>query len=189
MVEQGAQSPHHTPSSSHINSSACTDGGPVVSFRPPKPVWFQTEEGPVLASATSSSSGGTPLRAPLYQRTESAPILKVSTGRVVEQCLELSRPEQSNLPTIIDLYVPSRARVVLAAYEGRAHTQLTKGVGEARRGSSLSRTKVGHTQSSRRGSGRSSPKALVLPYAGKGPQSLSGRDRAGGPCFLRGAPS
>ena len=173
MVEQGAQSPHRTPSSSHINSSACTDGGPVVSFRPPKPVWFQTEEGPVLASATSSSSGGTPLRAPLYQRTESAPIFKVSTGRVVEQCLELSRPEQSNLPTIIDLYVPSRARVVLAAYEGRAHTQLTKGVGEARRGSSLSRTKVGHTQSSRRGSGRSSPKALVYLYGGvRGPGDL-----------------
>ena len=119
----------------------------------------------MLVSAASSSSAGTPpLRAPLYQRTESAPILKVSTGRVVEQCLELSRPEQSNLPTIIDLYVPSRARVVLAAYEGRAHPQPTKGVGEARRGSSLSRTKVGRIQSSRRGSGRSSPKALVILY-------------------------
>ena len=83
----------------------------------------------MLASATSSSSAGTPLWAPLHQRTGSAPIFKVSTGRVSEQHQQLSGPEQSNLPTIIDLYVPSRARVVLAAYEGRAHTQLTKGVG------------------------------------------------------------
>ena len=84
----------------------------------------------MLASAASSSSAGTPpLRAPLYQRTGSAPIFKVSTGRVFEQRQELSRPEQSNLSTILDLYVSSRARVALAAYEGRAHTKLTKGVG------------------------------------------------------------
>ena len=95
----------------------------------------------MLASAASSSSAGTPpLRAPLYQRTGSAPIFKVSTGRVFEQRQELSRPEQSNHPP----YLISMC--------------------QAGRGSSLSRTKVGHTQSSRRGSGRSSPKALVLPY-------------------------
>ena len=83
----------------------------------------------MLASATSSSSAGTPLRAPLYQRTRSAPIFKLSTERVVEQCQELSRPEQSNLPTILALDVPSGARVVVVAYEGRTHTKLTKGVG------------------------------------------------------------
>ena len=69
----------------------------------------------MLASATSSSSAGTPLRAPLHQRTKSAPIFKVSTGRVVEQRQELSRPKQSNLPTILGLHVPSKARVVLVA--------------------------------------------------------------------------
>ena len=84
----------------------------------------------MLASAASSSSAGPPpLRAPLYQRTGSAPIFKVSTGKVFEQRQELSRPEQSNLPTILDLYVPSGARVVLVAHEGRTHTKLTKGVG------------------------------------------------------------
>ena len=84
----------------------------------------------MLASAASSSSPGTPpLRAPLYQRTGSAPIFKVSTGRVVEQHQQLSRPEQSSLPTILALYVPSGARVALVAYEGRTHTKLTKGVG------------------------------------------------------------
>ena len=83
----------------------------------------------MLASATSSSSAGTPLRAPLHQRTGPAPIFKVSTGRVVEQHQQLSRPEQSSLPTILALYVPSGARGVLVAYEGRTHTKLTKGVG------------------------------------------------------------
>ena len=83
----------------------------------------------MLASATSSSSAGTPLRAPVYQRAGSAPIFKVSTGRVSEQHQQLSGPEQSNLPTIIDLYVPSRARVALVAYAGRTHTKLKKGVG------------------------------------------------------------
>ena len=83
----------------------------------------------MLASATSSSSAGTPLWAPLHQRTGPAPIFKVSTGRVVEQHQQLSRPEQSSLPTILALYVPSGARVALVAYEGRTHTKLTKGVG------------------------------------------------------------
>jgi len=83
----------------------------------------------VLAPAASSSSAGTPLRAPLYQRTGPAPIFKVSTGRVFEQRQELSRPEQSNLPTILALYVPSGARVLLVPYEGRTHTKLTNGVG------------------------------------------------------------
>ena len=83
----------------------------------------------MLASATSSSSAGTPLRAPLYQRTGPAPIFKVSTGRVFEQRQELSRPEQSSLPLILDLYVPSGARGLLVACEDRTHTKLTKGVG------------------------------------------------------------
>ena len=43
----------------------------------------------MLASATSLSSAGTPLRAPLYQRTGPAPIFKVSTGRVFEQRQEV----------------------------------------------------------------------------------------------------
>ena len=83
----------------------------------------------MLASATSSSSAGTPLRAPVYQRTGSAPILKVSTERVVQLRQELSRPEQSSLPLILDLYVPSGARGLLVACEDRTHTKLTKGVG------------------------------------------------------------
>ena len=118
----------------------------------------------MLASAASSSSAGTPpLRAPLYQRTGSAPIFKVSAGRVFEQRQELSRPEQSNHPP----YLISMC--------------------QAGRGSSLSRTKAGHTPSSRRGSGRSSPKALVLPYGRQGLGSLSGQNKAGRPCFLEGA--
>ena len=52
------------------------------------------------------------------------------------------------------------------------------------RGGRARRTK---TQSSRRGSGRSSPKALVLSLTRKGPQGISARHRAGGPCFLGGA--
>ena len=77
----------------------------------------------MLASATSSSSAGTPpLRAPVYQRAESTPILKVRTSRVFKQRQELSRPEQSSLPTILDLYVPSGARGLLVACEDRTHT-------------------------------------------------------------------
>ena len=83
----------------------------------------------MLASATSSSSSGTPLRAPLHQRTGPAPIFNVSAGRVVEQRQELSRPEQSNLPTILALYVPSGTRVVAVAHEGRTPTKLKKMVG------------------------------------------------------------
>ena len=116
----------------------------------------------MLASATSSSSAGTPPRAPLYQRTRSAPIFKVSTGRVFEQRQELSRPEQSNHPP----YLISMC--------------------QAGRGSSLSRTKAGHTPSSRRGSGRSSPKALVLPCGRKAAQGIGGQNRPGRPCFLEG---
>ena len=82
----------------------------------------------MLAPAASSSSAGTPLRAPLYQQTRSAPIVKVSTGRVLEQRQEHSRPEQSDLPTKLALYVPSGTRVALVPYEGRTHTKLTKGV-------------------------------------------------------------
>ena len=52
---------------------------------------------------------------------------------------------------------------------------------QARRGASLSRAKIGHTQSSRRGSGRSFPKALVLPYGNKGLKSVGAGNRAGGP--------
>ena len=83
----------------------------------------------LVSAASSSSAGTTPLRAPVYQRAESTPILKVRTSRVFKQRQELSRPEQSNLPTILALYVPSGARVVLVPYEGRTHTKLTKGVG------------------------------------------------------------
>ena len=83
----------------------------------------------MLAPAASSSSAGTPLRAPLYQRPGPAPIFKVNAGSVFKQRQELSRPEQSNLPTILALHVPSGARAVLIAYEGRTHTKLTKGVG------------------------------------------------------------
>ena len=84
----------------------------------------------MLVSAASSSSAGTPpLRAPVYQRAESTPILKVRTSKVFKQRQELSRPEQWNLPTILALYVPSGARVVLVAHEGRTHTKLKKMVG------------------------------------------------------------
>ena len=61
----------------------------------------------MLASATSSSSSGTPLRAPLYQRRGSAPIFKVGAGRVFEQRQELSRPEQSNHFANVFVYHPA----------------------------------------------------------------------------------